>query len=125
MNTSLQDGYNISWKLAQLLRGQAKPELLKTNVLERERVARDLIDFDRYFSKLFSSTGAAADAHSALEFSEQLAKSGRYTAVLAAKHADSVITCAARSTQSLAQNAVVGMRFPTAQVVPFCDARAM
>jgi phenol 2-monooxygenase len=123
MNTSLQDGYNIGWKMAQVIRGQASPELLKTYVLERQKVASDLIDFDRYFSTLFSreSENGSSPEH----FNEQFFKAGRYTAGLTATYGDSLITSAGLSTRSLAKNVTVGMRFPSAQVVRFCDAKAM
>lgn len=53
MNASLQDGYNIGWKLALILKGRAKPELIDTYASERGGTAKQLIDFDRYWSKLF------------------------------------------------------------------------
>lgn len=53
MNASLQDGYNIGWKLAMILKGRAKPDLIDTYASERGLTAKQLIDFDRYFSKLF------------------------------------------------------------------------
>ena len=58
-------------------------------------------------------------------FKEHFIKAGQYTAGLTAKYGDSQITNAAGSTDSLAANLVVGMRFPSAQVVRFCDAKAM
>lgn len=121
MNVSLQDGYNIGWKLAAVLHARAAPSLLETYTLEREKVAADLISFDRFFTGLFAS-GAA---HSPQYFSEQFIKSGKYTAGLTARYEDSIITAARRSRQELAPRLVVGMRFPSAQVVRFCDARAM
>jgi phenol 2-monooxygenase len=39
MNTSLQDGYNLGWKLAAVLRKEASPILLDTYVTERQQVA--------------------------------------------------------------------------------------
>lgn len=39
MNVSLQDGYNLGWKLAAVLRGRAAPALLGTYVAEREKTA--------------------------------------------------------------------------------------
>ena len=123
MNTSLQDGYNIGWKLAAILKGQAAPSLLETYNLEREKVASDLIKFDREFTKLFSSKHSSTT--SAQTFKEYFVKAGRYTAGLTATYGDSAITCAAHSTQSVATNMVVGMRFASAQVVRLCDARAM
>ena len=124
MNTSLQDGYNIGWKPALVLRGQAGCELLKTYVLERGKVARDLIDFDRYFSTL-SSSASGSGSGSTEYFSQQFVRSGRFTAGLTARYADSSITSTARSNQDLAKHTIVGMRLPTAQVVRPCDAKAM
>ncbi|KAJ5297319.1 hypothetical protein N7508_007568 [Penicillium antarcticum] len=120
MNVSLQDGYNIGWKLGEILTGLATPSLLETYVLERQKVAIDLINFDRYFSKIFSSGAATSPA----EFQEGFVKSGRYTAGLTAKYEVSPITSALESAK-LASNVVVGMRLPSAQVVRFCDSQPM
>jgi phenol 2-monooxygenase len=125
MNLSLQDGYNIGWKLAEVLKGQAGPDLLKSYDLERGKVAADLIDFDRKFAKLFSSNGDGDIGNVSKEFSEQFIKAGRYTAGLTVAYEDSLITRESWSDQSLASNLVVGMRFPSTQVVRFCDAKAM
>ncbi|KAI9691688.1 MAG: hypothetical protein M1822_007760 [Bathelium mastoideum] len=127
MNVSLQDGYNIGWKLAHVLRGQvADPAaLLRTYDAERGRVARDLIEFDRGLMRLFSSRGQDGPATSAAEFSEAFIKAGRYTAGMTALYEDSMVVAAGRSQQERAQGLVVGMRFPSAQVVRLCDARAM
>jgi phenol 2-monooxygenase len=121
MNVSLQDGYNIGWKLAAVLRKQASPELLKTYVLERQKTAADLIEFDRYWSKLFSTT----DKQGRGITPELFVKAGRYTAGLVTWYDDSIITAGATSQGSLAANLTVGMRFPSTQVVRVCDARHM
>jgi phenol 2-monooxygenase len=118
MNVSLQDGYNIGWKLGEVLTGLATPSLLETYVLERQKVATDLINFDRYFSKLFSSGAKTTPA----EFQQGFIQSGKYTAGLTAKYDVSAITTSLESTQ-LASNVVVGMRLPSAQVVRFCDSK--
>ncbi|RDW70520.1 putative phenol 2-monooxygenase [Aspergillus mulundensis] len=119
MNVSLQDGYNIGWKLAHVLRGLAPASLLETYVLEREKVAIDLINFDRYFSKLFSTKGNASPA----EFQEGFVKAGKYTAGLTAKYDESAITNDLGLSDSLATNVVVGMRLPSSQVVRYCDSK--
>lgn len=125
MNVSLQDGYNLGWKLAAVLKGRASPKLLETYNLEREKVAADLIDFDRHFTKLFSSKANSTNGHPPDYFAEQFIKAGQYTAGLTAKYDDSIITSATRSRQELATGLKVGMRFPSTQVVRFCDAKAM
>jgi phenol 2-monooxygenase (NADPH) len=55
MNVSMNDTWNLGWKLAAVLRGTAKPELLHTYSDERQKVAKQLIDFDREFAKMFSA----------------------------------------------------------------------
>lgn len=51
MNVSLQDGYNLGWKLGSVLSGRSPSSLLQTYVSERGGVAKNLIDFDREVSR--------------------------------------------------------------------------
>ncbi|MEV5646795.1 FAD-dependent monooxygenase [Nocardia sp. NPDC052254] len=43
-NTSIQDSYNLCWKLAMVLRGQAGPALLDSYAEERVPVGRQIVD---------------------------------------------------------------------------------
>lgn len=43
MNTSVQDSYNLGWKLASVLHGYAPPELLDTYHTERHEVGRRML----------------------------------------------------------------------------------
>ncbi|PLN75710.1 FAD binding domain-domain-containing protein [Aspergillus taichungensis] len=121
MNVSLQDGYNMGWKLAHVLKGLAAPSLLETYVLERQKTATDLINFDRYFSQLFSSGGKASPE----EFQQGFIQSGQYTAGLTARYEASPITSPRDESATLATKVVVGMRLPSAQVVRFCDSKPL
>ncbi|KAI1174156.1 FAD binding domain-containing protein [Nemania sp. FL0916] len=130
MNVSLQDGYNLGWKLAAVLLGQASPSLLQTYVLERQRTAADLIAFDKYWSKLFSAAaGVGGGAGGAGITAELFVKAAKYTAGLATRYEESAITAVSRGGGgeggeiSRAKNLVVGMRFPSALVVRVGDAR--
>ncbi|GJC87295.1 phenol hydroxylase [Colletotrichum liriopes] len=58
MNVSMQDTYNLGWKVALAAKGIAKREILNTYQSERRRVAQDLIEFDHRFSRLFSGRPA-------------------------------------------------------------------
>lgn len=120
MNVSLQDGYNLGWKLSSILRGIASPSLLRTYVLERSKTAADLIAFDRDFARKFSQKEERPG-----EFAEHFIKSGRYMAGFTARYDDSELTDAKGSRQELASGCTVGMRFPSAQVIRFCDCKAM
>lgn len=128
MNVSLQDGYNIGWKLGSYLTGQATEELVKTYVSERQQTAAELIEFDRMWSKIFKSgaNGAGADY-----VRDQFVKAGRYTAGQAYKYGKSIITRPPEESQKTNGVAighrdsqlVVGMRFPSAQVVRYSDGK--
>ncbi len=55
MNTGLQDGYNLGWKLALVAAGRADARLLDSYALEREPVAERLLQTtDRAFSLIVS-----------------------------------------------------------------------
>ena len=43
-NTSIQDAYNLAWKLAAVVKGQAGPGLLETYSAERAPVGRQIVD---------------------------------------------------------------------------------
>ncbi|MGW5463417.1 FAD-dependent oxidoreductase [Streptomyces sp. NPDC003996] len=43
-NTSVQDAYNLAWKLAMVIRGEAGPELLDTYSAERAPVGRQIVE---------------------------------------------------------------------------------
>lgn len=58
MNVSMQDTYNLGWKLGAVINGTADRAILKTYQSERRRIAKDLIDFDHRFSRLFSGRPA-------------------------------------------------------------------
>lgn len=58
MNVSMQDSYNLGWKIALAAKGMSPRSILKTYQSERRRIAKDLIDFDHRFSRLFSGRPA-------------------------------------------------------------------
>jgi phenol 2-monooxygenase len=120
MNVSLQDGYNIGWKLGSVLSGLSPPSLIPTYVLERSKTAADLIAFDRELVQLY----ARKEKYEG-EFAEHFIQSGRYMAGFTAKYEDSIITQAVPPEQSAAKAVTVGMRFPSAQVIRFCDCKAV
>ena len=54
MNVSMQDGFNLGWKLGHVLTGLSPESLLATYSAERQPVAQQLIDFDREWSTLMA-----------------------------------------------------------------------
>jgi phenol 2-monooxygenase len=127
MNVSMADTWNLGWKLASVLRGTARPELLHTYSDERQKIAAQLIDFDREFSKMFSahptdSGDAAGGGVDPEEFQQYFITQGRFTAGVATKYAPSMIT-AEPLFEHLAEGFPVGMRFHSAPVVRVADGK--
>src|ERR1700744_3742722 len=58
MKVSMQDAFNLGWKVASVVKGISDRSILKTYQSERRRIAQDLIDFDHRFSRLFSGRPA-------------------------------------------------------------------
>ncbi|KGO72669.1 Monooxygenase, FAD-binding [Penicillium italicum] len=54
MNMSMQDGFNVGWKIALTVAGTLKPEILDTYASERHPLAEMLLDFDRHWSPMFT-----------------------------------------------------------------------
>ncbi|MFG1907502.1 FAD-dependent oxidoreductase [Kribbella sp. NPDC048928] len=65
-NTSIQDAYNLAWKLALVVKGQAAPELLATYDEERVPIARQIVDrankSRNQFGQIFRALGMTPDA---------------------------------------------------------------
>ena len=55
MNVSMQDAFNLGWKLASVLRDRCPPGLLHTYSAERRAIAKELIDFDREWASMLSA----------------------------------------------------------------------
>lgn len=129
MNVSMQDGFNLGWKLASVLRGQARSELLQTYSAERKSIAQGLIDFDREFAKMFSEKPKRAEDQAAQgvdprEFQNYFERKGRFTAGVETCYAPSMITADARH-QELAPGLRIGTRLHSAPVVRSLDGRPM
>jgi len=58
MNVSMQDTYNLGWKLGLVCKRILQPSVLSTYELERKQIAKELIAFDHKFSRLFSGRPA-------------------------------------------------------------------
>ena len=129
MNVSMADAFNLGWKLAAVLRGNARPELLHTYSAERQRIAKELIEFDEEWSRMLSTPPISPDDPDSggvdpEEFRSYFVRNARYTAGVATTYQPSLTTAASRF-QQLAEGFPVGMRFHSAPVMRLADARPM
>ncbi len=127
MNFSMQDAFNLGWKLAAVLRKQCAPALLHTYSAERQVVAQELIDFDREWAKMFSDRpkqggGGESTGVDPREFQKYFEQHGRFTAGMGTHYRPAVI-CAEATHQRLATGFVIGTRFHSAPVVRIMDAK--
>jgi 2-polyprenyl-6-methoxyphenol hydroxylase-like FAD-dependent oxidoreductase len=125
MNVSMQDAFNLGWKLAAVLRGQCAPEFLHTYSAERHAVAKELIDFDREWVKMISAPLKSASNPNGVDPEEvrsYFVRHGRYTAGTATKYEHSLLT-AEPSHQNLAKGFIIGTRFHSAPVIRLGDAK--
>jgi phenol 2-monooxygenase len=127
MNVSMADSYNLGWKLASVLLGRCTPELLGTYSVERQAIARELIDFDRDMEKLFAARADAAEESDEAKaqqakFQEYFTKHARFTAGVETRYEPSLITHTPIH-QHLATGMTVGKRFHSEAVVRLGDAK--
>lgn len=119
MNVSIQDGWNIAWKLGHVLEGRAPESLLATYSAERQVVAQNLIDFDKQWSTMMAKKPEEFASPSELE--EFYAQTFEFPAGFMTQYAPSLIVAEA-SHQELADGFPIGKRFKSAPVVRVSDA---
>ena len=122
MNVSLQDGFNIAWKLGHVLEGRSPESLLSTYSAERQVVARNLIDFDKQWSAMMAKKPEEFENPSELE--DFYVRTGEFPAGFMTEYQPSMLVGAA-DYQHLATGFPVGKRFKSAPVVRVADTNPM
>ena len=92
MNVSMQDAFNLGWKLVAVLRRRCPPSLLHTYSAERRAVAKELIDFDREWAALLASTHGEGGGADPARTQDYFVRHGRYTAGTATHYGPSILT---------------------------------
>ncbi|CAM3772567.1 3-hydroxybenzoate 4-monooxygenase [Micrococcus flavus] len=118
MNVSMQDGWNLGWKLGQVLSGIAPVELVPTYGDERKDIAKNLIDFDKEWSTLMAKpTSELGDPNEVAEF---YTKTAEFPAGFMTEYQPSLLTTDGTG-QELATGFPIGKRFTSALVERSCD----
>ncbi|WP_118180570.1 FAD-binding monooxygenase [Paraburkholderia phosphatilytica] len=129
MNVSMQDGFNLGWKLGAVLQGRSDASLLRTYSDERQPVAQELIDFDKEWSAMMAAPPKDPERPEAggvdpAELQAYFVRAGRYTAGVATRYRSGALTGEA-TYQSLASGFTIGTRFHSSPVVRIADAKPM
>ncbi|KAM5541473.1 hypothetical protein V8D89_005027 [Ganoderma adspersum] len=113
MNASMGDTHNLAWKVVYVLRGWSPLSLLKTYESERRKYAQELIDFDKWWSKLFHGkprTEENQDGVTHEQFLNAFKTVGGFTSGIAIRYGTSTFVDATH--QTLASSLVIGERMP-------------
>jgi phenol 2-monooxygenase len=126
MNVSMQDTFNLGWKLAHVLQGRADAKLLRSYTHERQIEAKRLVETDHHWSRVMSAptTQAERDGTEEPRIIRQFKDNLEFTGGTAVKY-DSSYLFAPTKHQSLAKGLEVGRRFHSAPVVRLSDAKQM
>ena len=126
MNVSMQDTFNLGWKLAHVLLGRAGAGLLRSYSAERWVEAKRLIDTDHAWSRIMSAPPGQSELDGAgmPRFQKQFIENLEFTGGLAVKYDPSALV-AETAHQALAKGLEVGRRFHSAPVVRVADAMQM
>ncbi|EMC94079.1 hypothetical protein BAUCODRAFT_124812 [Baudoinia panamericana UAMH 10762] len=138
MNVSMQDSFNLGWKLGSVLEGSAKREILTTYEAERRSIALQLIELDREMAEFYSH----GPSEQSREYQKYREGFGRFLSGVAVKYGPGQlvsqslsITKAKSSTNGAAcshasvtsdperaKGVTIGQRMPSLKVV--CQAEA-
>jgi phenol 2-monooxygenase len=118
MNVSMQDGFNLGWKLGHVLSGLSPASLLSTYSAERQPVAQQLIDFDREWSALMARK--PDEISDPQDLATYYLATAEFPSGFMTQYGPSMIVTDA-AHQSLADGFPLGKRFTSAEVVRVCD----
>lgn len=118
MNVSMQDGFNLGWKLGHVLTGLAPASLLETYSAERQPVAQQLIDFDREWSSLMARK--PEEISDPQELANYYLATAEFPSGFMTQYGPSMAVADA-AHQALAAGFPLGKRFKSVEVVRVCD----
>ena len=126
MNVSMQDTFNLGWKLVHVLQGRADASLLRSYSKERLTEAKRLVDTDHQWARIMSAptTQAERDGTEEPRIIRQFKENLEFTGGLAVQYDPSALFGAA-TYQALAMGEQIGRRFHSAPVVRLSDAKQM
>ncbi|MBV2182258.1 MAG: FAD-dependent monooxygenase [Castellaniella sp.] len=121
-NASMQDGFNLGWKLGHVLEGRSPVSLLSTYSAERQKIGQDLIDQDLRWATQMAKASEAFASHA--EFEQAYLRITEFAQGFMTQYGPSMITASGRH-QQLASGYPIGKRFRSAEVMRVADANRL
>ena len=126
MNVSMQDTFNLGWKLMSVLQGRSPASLLHTYNAERHVIAENLIEMDTSWSRAIGAAQGSDDPQGAMkglaEVQRQFVTNSEFTAGFATHYAPDLLT-GDDTHLGLATGFPPGRRFHSAEVIRLGDAK--
>lgn len=119
MNVSIQDSYNLIWKLGAVITNGADPSILETYDSERRPVAKQLMDLDELLVQAYEKE--ENDTSSGIY--EVREKYAGFMAGVDVTYSHSTLIAKGKNDDdsNFAKNIELGMRLPSFLVVQMCD----
>ena len=126
MNVSMQDTFNLGWKLVHVLQGRADASLLRSYSKERLTEAKRLVETDHAWSRTMSAptTQSERDGGEEPRIIRQFKANLEFTGGLAVQY-DPSLLIGPSTHQHLATGLPIGRRFHSAPVVRVSDVKRM
>ncbi|KAL9014720.1 MAG: hypothetical protein Q9173_000643 [Seirophora scorigena] len=125
MNLGMMDSFNLTWKLALVLKGMAKPSLLESYEVERRHIANQFIEFDIKFAHIYLQKEALGSP----EFFSVWKQSHGFISGCAHRYPEGLLTRSsairARINQSAAEPLTPGKRLHTMTLTRHMDGTAV
>ncbi len=122
MNVSMQDGFNLGWKLAHVLQGRSPASLLATYSAERQRIGQDIIAFDKRWASIMAKP--PGEAQGAWELEQGYLQITEFAQGFMTQYPPSLIVGEAQH-QALALGYPIGKRFRSGIATRVADGAAL
>jgi phenol 2-monooxygenase len=136
MNVSMQDAYNLGWKLGSVLTGISDPSILSTYSSERRPIAVELLELDKKVSEFY--TKGPSDA--SMEYQSFRDQFSRFSSGVSVTYGPSCVVAGSTAANSMAKGCdgapqspghsvatgmTLGQRMPSYKVVRQADLRVV
>ncbi|KAE8366576.1 FAD binding domain-containing protein [Aspergillus caelatus] len=115
MNISMQDSYNLVWKIAAVITGSVDPAILETYQLERRPEAEQLMEFDTRLVYAYEEGSMEDGSEDGVEAVRE--KYAGFMAGVAVTYPPSMLIGKRESNTAVARNLQLGKRLPSSLVV--------
>jgi phenol 2-monooxygenase len=126
MNVSMQDTFNLGWKLVHVLQGRADASLLRTYSKERLTEAKRLVETDHEWARIMSAPTTQAEREGRKSRASSASSRPTWNSPAAPRSSTTPRRCLPpRHAPGAGQGEEIGRRFHSAPVVRLSDAKQM